>query len=259
MDWALELMLGSVVILVAAFLAAVVGFAYALIALPLLLLVGFPVEQVVAINLAIGLISRILILHLRWPDISWPPARRLALASIPGAALGLVVGGAIPSDQLQVGAGVTVLLGVATVLAVERHQLTRSPAEHRPQRGERGRVADLLAGGAGGFLGSTTSLNGMLPALLMTSRRAPARQVVADLAVYFVLGNACSLAMLTASQRVPWGEVAAPVLVWTPVSLLATQLGTSVGPRLPTPLFRRLTLVVIIASALVGITDSLLS
>ncbi|MFP5335979.1 MAG: hypothetical protein ACLGIV_11785, partial [Actinomycetes bacterium] len=51
-------------------------------------------------------------------------------------------------------------------------------------------------GAIGGFLGTTTSLNGVAPALLLTGSRATARTLVADLAAFFVVGNILTLAAL---------------------------------------------------------------
>lgn len=258
MAWGVELLLGGLVIFSAAFLAGVVGFAYALIALPLLLLVGLPLEQVVPINLSIGLMSRVLIMRLRWDDITWPRARRLAVASLPGAALGVCTAALVPTEQLQIAAGVTVLAAVTAVLGLEHRQ--RSRGEPPPSTAEpRSRCAtEHLAGATGGFLGATTSLNGVVPALLMASRRTPARQVVADLAVYFVVGNACALALLAIAHRIVWTDVASFIVLWTPVALLGTHAGTWLGPRLPAVAFRRFTLLLIVASAIAGLLDGLL-
>lgn len=258
MAWGLELLLGGAVIFSAAFLAGVVGFAYALIALPLLLLVGLPLEQVVPINLAIGLISRVLIMRLRWGDITWPRARRLAVASLPGAALGVCAAALVPTERLQIAAGVTVLAAVTAVLSLEHRQTSRGEPPPRSRARRSHCAAEHLAGGAGGFLGATTSLNGVVPALLMASRRTPARQVVADLAVYFVVGNACSLALLAIAHRVEWSGVGSFIVLWTPVALLGTHAGTWLGPRLPAAAFRRFTLLLIVAAAIAGILDGLL-
>jgi uncharacterized membrane protein YfcA len=48
------LTLGAIAILIATFLAGIVGFAYGLLALPLLLLIGVPLPVVIIVNLLIG-------------------------------------------------------------------------------------------------------------------------------------------------------------------------------------------------------------
>lgn len=250
----MEIILGGLAVFTAAFLAGVVGFAYGLVALPLLILVGIPLDVVVPINLAIALVARLLVLRLSWAHVSWPRASRLALGSVPGALAGVVVAATVPEDRLRVTAGVVVLVAVAAIVVVQRRQRLASAVG----RGGRPRAAvELAIGAAGGLLGSTTSLNGVPPALLMTVRRLPSREVVADLAVYFILGNAVALGMLEVAGRVAWGEMAPLAILWVPVALLATRLGTRVGPRLPHTAFRRLTLALVVASAATGLVDGL--
>jgi uncharacterized membrane protein YfcA len=117
----------------------------------------------------------------------------------------------------------------------------------------------LTAGGLGGFLGVTTSLNGVPPALLLTGDRATARNMVADLAVYFVLGNMLTLLILSQTGQAPSGWVWPALLLWVPVGLAGNLLGVALGPRMPYVLFRRLTFAVIIASGLASSVQALRS
>ncbi len=236
---------GAAVVLCAAFLGGVVGFAYALVALPLLLLVGLPLEQVVVVNLVIALLTRIFVLAVRWRDVSWPRAARMVLGALPGTATGLWVVDDVPERDLQLASGTLVLLVVVGLIARDRHS-----AAAESMSGRRARPLEWIAGVLGGFLGSTTSLNGVPPALLLTGRRANARQIVADLAVFFVVGNLVTLTLLGVGGRLPLGEVAPLLLWWVPVGVGGTLLGVRLGPSLPVSTFRRLTMCVITASAL---------
>lgn len=250
----MELILGGLAVLTAAFLAGVVGFAYGLVALPLLILVGIPLEVVVPINLAIALTARLLVLRLNWSSVAWPRALRLALGSVPGAAVGVAAAAAVSKSHLQVIAGVVVLLAVFAMAVTQRRKARASSA-----MGQRAgsAVAEVCAGAAGGLLGSTTSLNGVPPALLMTLRRAPARNVVADLAVYFIVANLAALGLLQLAGRVAWGTALPFIACWLPLALLATSLGTRLGPRLPRGAFRRLTLTLVVVSAVTGLVHGL--
>src|ERR671936_157580 len=58
------------------------------------------------------------------------------------------------------------------------------------------RGAPLVAGFFGGFLGSSTSLNGVAPVLLLARDKASPRSFLADLAMYFVGANAIGLLVL---------------------------------------------------------------
>lgn len=232
------LVLGTLVVLSATFLAGVVGFAYGLVALPLLLLVGVPLADVVVINLVIGLASRLSVVARRHPDVNWRRTRRLLLGCVPGVLLGLVTGDRLDADVIQLAAGVVTLIAV---YFIARGGSAAQPRESTPP-------VVLVAGGLGGFLGVTTSLNGVPPALLLTGDRATARNMVADLAVYFVIGNILTLLIIGQSGQAPSAWVWSALVLWVPVGLVGNLLGVALGPRMPYALFRQLTLTVIVVS-----------
>ena len=236
---------GAAAVLLAAFLGGVVGFAYGLVALPLLLLAGLPLEQVVVVNLSVALVTRLFVLAVRWRDVSWPRASRMVLGAMPGALAGLWMAAYVDESALQLASGVLVLVAVAGLIARDRRAVAGATV---PPRGTRS--LEWVVGVLGGFLGSTTSLNGVPSALLLTGRRASARQIVADLAVFFVVGNLVTLALLGVGGRLPLGEVAPLLAWWIPVGVIGTLTGVRLGPVLPASVFRRLTLGIITASAL---------
>ena len=99
------LVLGALVVLSATFLAGVVGFAYGLVALPLLLLVGVPLGDVVVINLVIGLASRLSVVARRHADVNWGRARLLLLGCVPGVLLGVLTRDLLDTEVIQLSAG----------------------------------------------------------------------------------------------------------------------------------------------------------
>lgn len=232
------LVLGGCVVLAATFLGGVVGFAYGLVALPLLLIVGVRLGDVVVINLIVGLASRLNVVARRNADVNWPRVRLLLLGSLPGILIGALTRSRLDTDPIQLAAGVVTLVTVAAMLR----------GGNQPRSRESTPRMVLTAGGLGGFLGVTTSLNGVPPALLLTGERAAARNMVADLAVYFVLGNTLALLILSQSGQAPSAWVWPALLLWVPVGLAGNLIGVALGPRLPYVLFRRLTMAVIIAS-----------
>ena len=72
--------------------------------------------------------------------------------------------------------------------------------------------------------------------------------MVADLAVYFVLGNILTLLILSQSGQAPSGWVWSAMVLWVPIGLAGNLLGVALGPRMPYALFRQLTITVIVAS-----------
>jgi uncharacterized membrane protein YfcA len=244
------LLLGALAVSLAAFLGGVVGFAYGLVALPLLLLLGVPLADVVVINLVVGLITRLVVVARRYADIDTSRAGLLMLGSLPGIGLGLVLREVVPVQPVKVGAGIVTLVAVAAIVWKQRHTALAPPTDS-----PRGLV--LTAGGLGGFLGPTTSLNGMPPALLLTGSRATARTLVADLAAYFVVSNGLTLLALLVSGNGASSDVVPQLAAWLPAGLLANYVGITLGPRLPQLLFRRLTLVVIAVSGATSLVQTL--
>jgi uncharacterized membrane protein YfcA len=112
-------------------------------------------------------------------------------------------------------------------------------------------VAELGTGIAGGFLSTSTSLNGPPVAILLQQQRLDPAHFIADLAAYFVIVNSVSLLVLGLHDRIP-AHLLWPTL---PVLILAALLGNQVGGRLtrfmPDAVFRTVTVVLVVVSGLV--------
>lgn len=223
----------------AAFLGGVSGFGYGLVASPLLLALGIPLPTVVLLNLTLGLVTRITVvarLHAHITRRAW----LLVAGSVPGYAAGAVLLRSVDTHWLKVAAGALVIC-LAVVQLVPRLPRLRV-----------GTAQCLAAGAVGGTLGATTSLNGVVPAMLFGQADTPPRRFIADLALYFVASNAVGLAATSLAG------VSAPQL-WTyfiallPVSVAANAIGVTLAPRLPYRTFRAITLVVSVGSGLVAV------
>jgi len=237
----MDLLVGAISVTLAAFLGGVTGFGYSLVATPLLLLIGFPLPFVVTANLAVALVTRISVAY-RFRQ--WLSPGRVALmvgGSVPGVWLGVIVLRVVDPQTIKVAAGiVTMIAAVLLARAVSAPPPRRIPG------------APVVAGFFGGFLGASTSLNGVAPVLLMARDKASPRSFLADLATYFVGANAIGLAILAAEGTIDTDALSPAFLVWLPGSLLGNWLGTTLGPRLPEAGFRRLTLAVVFVAG--GVT-----
>lgn len=241
------LVLGLLVVLAATFLAGVVGFAYGLVALPALLLVGVPLDVVVVVNLLVGLVSRVGVVLRHGRRIETAATALLVAGSLPGMALGLLVREAVPARAVELAAGA---MTVVAVLALSR-PATRAPSTRWFP------AAALTAGGVGGLLGVTTSLNGVPPALLLMRRAGSATGVVANLAAYFVVGNTLTVALLVLGPGADLRPALPLLAAWLPAGVLGQAVGVAVGARLPQPLFRRLVLGVALVSGLASVLQAL--
>src|SRR3954467_1181263 len=243
----MDLVLGGIAVALASFLGGVTGFGYSLVATPLLLLDGYALRFVVTVNLALALVTRISV-AVRFRRSAWP--RRVALligGAVPGLWLGVAVLPAVDPTDIKIAAGIVTMIAAALI--------ARSVNAPPPRRTIPGAAA--IAGFLGGFLGSSTSLNGVAPVLLLARDKASPRSFLADLAMYFVGANAIGLLILAVEGTIRTDALSPAFLVWLPGSLLGNWLGTTLGPRLPEAEFRRLTLVVVfVAGGVPALTPS---
>jgi uncharacterized membrane protein YfcA len=238
----MALVVGGIAVALASFLGGVTGFGYSLVATPLLLLDGYSLPFVVTANLALAFVTRLSVAY-RFRHSAWP--RRVAAlvgGAVPGLWLGVLVLGAVDATTIKVAAGIVTMIAAAL--------LARSVNAPPPRRTLPG--APVLAGFFGGFLGASTSLNGVAPVLLLARDKASPRSFLADLAMYFVGANAIGLAILALEGTIRTDALSPAFLVWLPGSLLGNWLGATLGPRLPEVAFRRLTLAVIFVAG--GVT-----
>ena len=224
------LIAGGLFVALAALLAGTSGFGLALLAMPALLLCGFSLSFAVTVILLISLATRI---PVAWRLRGAVDRRRVFMlvgGAVPGLWFGSRTLGAVDEHDLKLVVGITIALAAA-VLAVVKGGPQRPRLPGLP----------VAAGFTGGLLGTTTSLIGVPPALLLTRQRVPARPFIADLAVYFVVTAAIGLVVLAAEGQFD-GEAGRAFLWWLPGVLIATAVGTKAGLRLPPDAFQRITL-----------------
>jgi uncharacterized protein len=232
------LVLGGALAAMAAFLAGASGFGLGLVATPLLLISGFSLPFVVTVNLLISLVTRASVMWRTRKWITWRRAAALVGGAVPGLWVGSVALGAVDLRDVRVAAGVVVAVATLGLARADRH-----PPKPRL------RGMNLVAGFLGGVLGTTTSLTGVPPALLLARRRLAQPAFFADLAVYFVASSAVGLVILGANGQFS-GSALRAFLWWLPAVLVANAAGMFVGIRLPENTFRRTTLALAFAAGI---------
>jgi len=225
------LVLGGVLVIVAALLAGVSGFGLGIVAVPLLLLAGFSLPFIVTAVLLISLATRVSVVWRLRRSINHRRVAVLTVAAVPGLLVGALFLRSVDGDVLRVIVGATIALAAAGLAFAERY----------PPR-SRLRGMNAAAGFAGGVLGTSTSLTGVPPALLLTRRGIPTKTFLADLATYFVLTSLIGLCVLVLNRKFSQ-DGAEAFLWWLPGVVVANLVGTSVALRLPLKTFRSLVLV----------------
>jgi len=235
------ILLGGALAAVCALFAGTAGFGYSLLAAPTLLLCGFSLPFVVTANLLISCMTRVTVAWRLRAAIHRRRVAMLVLGAVPGLWLGSRTLGALDGHAVDLVAGAVITVAAATLAVADRR-----PPEPRL------RGLNLLAGFLGGLLGTTTSLTGVPPALLLARRRLGQERFFADLAVFFVVTGAIGLVVLATDGHVSGRGVAAAAW-WLPGVLVANAAGTSLGLRLPARTFRAVALGLAFAAGLVTI------
>lgn len=214
------LILGAVGAFACYTVGGLVGFASSLLYLPVLLVLGVPLPEAVALNLAMAVLTRLPSVVALRDHLDLRRTTTMLAGSVPGIVTGLVVARLVPAGVLEVGAGLVVLASGLHLLGARRRTSTGAPGA-RPH-------AVLLAGGCSGLLGVTTSLNGIPPAVLLARSGATVKTRLADLSAFFVVGNCLTLAALAVAADVPVVEASSATAAW----LLAGMVGNAFGLRL---------------------------
>jgi hypothetical protein len=236
LSWQVVLLIGLVVML-GAYVQAVVGLGLGLLGAPVIALVEPSLVPVLTLWLAL-LISGLNLLdehaHVDWRSTAWSlPAR------VPGTVLGAWLVTAFSEEQLGVALALMVLLAVA--LSVRTMRVPVNPGTL------------VAAGLVAGATGTATSVGGP-PIALLYQRWSP-EVARATMSVFFFVGVILSLAALAISGSLG-REPSLLALVMSPGVLLAYVVGRHTRGLVDRELFRRGVLVVCAVSAVILLTRS---
>jgi hypothetical protein len=226
-------------VLTAAAVQGASAFGFALVAVPLLMLV-MPASEAVATSLMLGSLLNLLMIRDERAQIAW----RELLPLLPATAAGTLAGAALLT-RLD-GAGFRIMLAAA-FLGVSLMMLSGRSLPVRP-----GRAFGWTAGLLSGALNGATSMGGPPVVLYLTGRRLPKSSLRGTLATFFILGNLAALAAFLAG-----GLISAPVASRALLLALAVIPGYFAGRfltnRLDSDGFRKAVLLTMAATALVEI------
>jgi len=216
-----------------------IGFGYALVVVPALLLVAPGAVPAAPLLLALPMVLAMAVRERR--AIDRPVAARLVAGRVPGTVLGAAVVSAVAVDTI------TVLVGVSLLLTVALSTLATDVRPRPP--------AQLAVGFASGLMGTVASLGGPIMGLALQSRPAP--ELRATLATAFAAGVVLSLAALAVAGEVA-GQAVAIALVLAPATLLGLRGGQRVASRLAGTPLRPAVLAFAAAGGTVAIAETLL-
>lgn len=217
------------------------GFGFALVTVPLLMIL-LPPKTVVPITLTLSSLGSILILFetRKWIDMRriWP----LIVAGVLGTPLGTYLLLILDVNTLKAMIGTVVALVALALFTGFRWRIQNE------------RLVRVLAGFASGLLSGSTSMAGP-PVILFFSNQGTEKQIFrANLTLYFTV-----LGLATLLSQWLGGLITEEVLVYSvrflPALLVGILLGVKLAHKVSEAVFRRVTLVIMILTGLSAIAS----
>lgn len=230
------------IIALATVIQGVSGFGFSLASMPLLAaLLG--VEKALAIQTTLGIVSNAATALRSRHDVLRATAARMLVAMVAGMPFGWLMLNKVSGRDLKILIGVVVgILAVALALHI---RITAT-----------GPVVDLISGLLSGVLSTSTGTNGPPLVIGLSGRRLPAAQQRATLSTCFAIANVVVFVALLTSGRID-RDVVLAVASALPVVLVTGSIGHRIFDRLHQHHYERLTIVLLLASALVAVVSAL--
>lgn len=230
------------------FVNGLAGFGTALFALGFWLQIMPPVQAVLTV-LVVSVLSGVQGVVLVRRSIRWPRLGRFAVPALVGIPIGTALVTWIdPATLKRVIAAFLVLYGLFFAFRRDLPALTRPTP-----------VIDGTVGFAGGVLGGLAGLSGALPTMWCAMRPWPKAEQRAVLQPYNLAVQLVAIALF-ALQGAFDRETALILAVATPFTIIAAQAGLAVFKRMDDDRFRRLLILMMLASgALLMARELLLS
>jgi len=238
----MELLFFIIIITFACFLQGIVGFGFALIAAPLVL-IFLEKETVVSSMLIVGIIINGFLIKKIQKPVNYKIIAFLFLASLIGMPLGIRILNTIPMNSMKVLVGTLVII-FAIILSFQKIRLPKSD------------FLTLIAGFISGLLNTSTSMSGPPAVLLLTGENLQKDEFRKTLACFFFLMSVVSLTLFITNkiitfQRVIFGLISIPLV------FLGAFLGDKMATKMPQKIFRFLVLGIVFLSGLYTIFSGL--
>ncbi len=221
------------------------GFGLALVGVPLLLFVYDPATVIVLV-MAFSLLINAAVVQDSREKVDWRMAAALSPPALVGVLLGTEVLRVAHPEHLRLAVGLLVTLSALLMLRDVRLPGTGS------------RAAPPVAGLLSGALCTSVGLAAPPVVLLLAARGHPKAAFRATSALFFLVMSVFGAGVLAVRGLIPEGSLllAAALL---PAALAGKLAGTALLRRTPEGLFRRITLLLTLATGALGATTALLA
>ncbi len=219
------------------------GFGFSLAAVATLVLVAPPSTVVPVVLLMNSLVNMALVYGVR-KEIDPGRVLPLVLAGVAGLPLGTYVLVAVDADVLRVAIGVVILLFAVALLLGFRREIRRE------------RLGSVLVGAAGGVLNGSVGIGGPPVIIFLSNLGLDKRSFRANLVAYFLCINLAAIPFYRAGGLLT-AEVFRLFLLLAPALALGGLTGSKLVDRVSERTFRRITLVIVMAAAVMAILTGL--
>jgi len=230
-------------------LQSLVGFGFALFAVPLFIVCGLSLPQAVAVCLAASVLQGgVIMLRLR-QHIQWRAIALVIITFILATPLGLAAMRYLVDqgpERMKQG------IGIALLAALVLHALLKVKPREQVGVGW-----GLAAGVGGGFLTGSVGMGGPPFVLWVLAHRWTSEQIRASLLTIYAVGAPLQLAMLwwETPQRAEVNAAGLLGLLLTPLIIAGSSTGLRLATRLPVNHLRRIMLALLAAMAAYAIVS----
>ena len=220
----------------AALMASVTGFGYALVAVPLLVLLMPPLQLVPVVLISWGPLALLLIAH-SWRHLSPGRLLRLLSGALLGAPLGILMLSSLPDSTMRSVIGGITLLAAGSLLIKPGRPLAREGP------------ALLTAGLLSGITGGSTGMSGPPVVLLGLNQHWEPRGFRADLICFFLVLHTSMAAGLGWMGHLSGGTLQLSLAV-LPGVLLGYAAGMKLQGRVDASTYRRVAVSLVVAGGI---------
>jgi len=237
----------AVIVLISALLQAALGFGFALIAVPLLMIVLPPQTAVICVFL-LASVASVLTLRAAKSDVNVGEAKRLSIGAVLAMPLGVILLVSAPSIALRL------LLGIVTIAAalwmLFGHEEPRD--DHVPSA-----ALGYVAGAISGVLNTALSTNGPPLVVYLRHRGLSTQAFRSTISVVFTVSNLVGLVFLALGGAIH-KEALVLALLAAPSNLLGWMLGNAWSKHLAPHHFDRVVDVALLVSGIVVLVRALI-
>jgi len=234
-----ETVFAAGVVLLAAYIRGLTGFALSAVLVAGLSFIIDPVEAV-QLALAFEVVGSVIQVPSVWSDIKWPHLWVLIAAALVGNPVGVAILTSIDPDVLRaVTFGVLAMVSLALLL---KHKSTIGPTLR----------LFFLVGVVAGVVNGATALSGLVIVLAMSFMTITPAAMRSTLIAYFFISDIAVLGLIGARGDIS-DHAATRIVLALPLLLIGILVGSSTFDKTPPERFRRITLGLLTTISIVGL------